>query len=160
MSRPARPRYEHRQGGGFTRLTFIIAIVLLPVLYAMDPNAGLALLIATPFLLLVFAAFDGLTIRIAGDELAWRFGHLGYPRGHVKLAEIAASSVTRTTFWDGWGIRLTRRGWLYSVSGYDAVLIKRTNGKTFLLGTDEPRKLKAAIDAALAAAEVRPTARR
>jgi len=34
------------------------------------------------------------------------------------------------------------------VSGHDAVLIERRNGKPFLLGTDEPRKLKAALEAA------------
>ena len=152
MSRPPRPRYEHRQGGGFTRLTFVLAILVLPVIYALDPKAGPALAIAAPFLLLTFAAFDGLTVRIVGDELAWRFGHLGYPRGRVKLGDIASATITRTTFWEGWGIRLTRRGWLYNVSGNDAVLIARHNGKAFLLGTDEPRKLKTALDAVLAPA--------
>ena len=155
MSRPLRPRYEHRQGGGFTRLTFVLGILAMPVLYALDPKAGPALAIARPFLLLAFAAFDGLTIRVVGNELAWQFGHLGFPHGRVKLADIAAASVTRTTFWEGWGIRLTRRGWLYSVSGHDAVQIERRNGKPFLLGTDEPRKLKAALDAALAPAQPR-----
>ena len=155
MSRSPRPRYEHRQGGGFTRLSFVLAILALPVIYALDPNTGPALAIAAPFLLLTFAAFDGLTVRIVGDELAWRFGHLGYPRGRVKLADIASATITRTTFWEGWGIRLTRRGWLYNVSGNDAVLIARHNGKSFLLGTDEPRKLKAALDAVLAPAHPR-----
>ena len=155
MSRPPRPRYEHRQGGGITRLTFVLGILAMPVLYALDPKAGPALAIATPFLLLAFAAFDGLIIRVVGSELAWQFGHLGFPRGRVKLTDIAAAAVTRTTFWEGWGIRLTRRGWLYSVSGHDAVLIERRNGKPFLLGTDEPRKLNAAIDAALPPAHPR-----
>lgn len=148
VPRPSRPRYEHRQGGGFTSLTFLIAIVMLPVLYAIDRSAGPALLIATPLLLLTFVAFDGLTIRVTGDELVWRFGRFGFPRGHVALADIVSVTVTRTTFWEGWGIRLTRRGWLYNVSGHDAVLIQRRNGKTFLLGSDEPRKLKAALDRA------------
>lgn len=148
VPRTSRPRYEHRQGGGFTSLTFLIAIVMLPVLYAIDRSAGPALLIATPLLLLTFVAFDGLTIRVTGDELAWRFGRFGFPRGRVALADIASVTVTRTTFWEGWGIRLTRRGWLYNVSGHDAVLIQRRNGKTFLLGSDEPRKLKAALDRA------------
>jgi hypothetical protein len=151
MATPARPRYEHRQGGGFTRFTFVLAIALMPVLYVLDPKAGPALLIATPLLLLVFAAFDGLTVRIDDQALSWRFGHLGFPRGRVGLNEITAADVTRTTFWEGWGIRRTRRGWLYNVSGCDAVLVTRRDGKTFLLGSDEPRKLKAAIDGARAA---------
>lgn len=148
VPRPSRPRYEHRQGGGFTSLTFLIAIVMLPVLYAIDRSAGPVLLIVTPLLLLTFVAFDGLTIRVTRNELVWRFGRFGFPRGRVALADIVSVTATRTTFWEGWGIRLTRRGWLYNVSGHDAVLIQRRNGKTFLLGTDEPRKLKAALDRA------------
>jgi len=70
MSRPPRPRYEHRQGGGITRLTFVLGLLAMPVLYALDPKSGPVVAIATPFLLLAFAAFDGLTIRVVGDELA------------------------------------------------------------------------------------------
>jgi hypothetical protein len=151
MGKPTRPRYEHRQGGGFTRFTFVLAVALMPALYLLDPKVGPALLVATPLLLLAFAAFDGLTIRIDAQALTWRFGHLGFPRGRVALADIADAAVTRTTFWEGWGIRRTRRGWLYSVSGYDAVLVTKRDGKTFLLGSDEARKLKSALDSALAA---------
>jgi hypothetical protein len=149
MRRPSAPRYEHRQGGGFTRLSFLLGLALLPALYALDPRLGPALAIATPLLLLMFAAFDGLTIRVNADEITWHFGHFGWPRGRARLSDIDVASITRTTFWEGWVIRLTRRGWLYNVSGYDAVLIRRHNGKSFLLGTDEPRRLKAAIDAGL-----------
>lgn len=133
------------------RLSFALAMAGLLVAYAVDPPAGPVIVIAAPMLALVFAAFDGLTIRIDRDVLAWRFGHLGFPRGHVPLSDIVEATIARTTFWEGWGIRLTRRGWLYNVSGYDAVLIRRRNGKTFLLGSDEPRRLRAALDAALAA---------
>ena len=156
MAGRTRPRYAHRQGGGYTRLTFVLALGVLLVVYAVDPSGAPALLVAAPFLLLAFAAFDGLRIHVTDDELAWRFGHLGFPRGRIALADVAAAEVTRTTFWEGWGIRLTRRGWLYNVSGFDAVLVRRRNGKTFLLGSDEPRRLKAAIDAAIQAAPGAP----
>ncbi len=144
-----RPRYEHRQGGGFTRISFIVALLALPLLYRLDPKSGPALVIGLPILLLLFAAFDGLTIRIDRDELVWRFGHLGFPRGRVRIADIERVGVTRTTFWEGWGIRWTRRGWLYNVSGFDAVQIERRGGRPFLLGTDEPRRLQAALTAAM-----------
>lgn len=149
MHRSSVPRYEHRQGGGYTRLSFVVALALLPALYALDSRAGAVLVIVTPLLLVAFVAFDGLTTRVNADEITWQFGHLGWPRGRARLSDIDVASITRTTFWEGWGIRLTRRGWLYNVSGYDAVLIRRRNGKSFLLGTDEPRRLKAAIDTRL-----------
>jgi hypothetical protein len=160
MAREARPRYEHRQGGGITRIAFGIGALVLPALLLLDRSSSPAAYVAVPVLLLAFLAFDGLRIRVTGDELAWRFGHLGFPRGRVALADIAGAEVTRTSFWEGWGIRRTRRGWLYNVSGYDAVLVQRRDGRAFLLGSDEPRKLKAAIEAALATLEARPGVRR
>jgi hypothetical protein len=204
MSEP-RPVYEHRQTAMFMRVSFALAVAVLLALYAAQPAEQHALLVVAPLFLLVFVAFDGLTIRIAGGELRWAFGVFGFPRGRLALADIAAATATRTTFWEGWGIRYTRRGWLFNlnfspqrhrghrelrqnkhlrlrntisrrvrherpakvclsrcslclcgstavfsfnVSGFDAVLIRRTGGKTFLLGTDEPRKLVAAIESA------------
>lgn len=145
----SRPTYEHRQDGGWMRLSFVLALVGLIAAYQLDPRAGPALLVAAPVLLLVYLAFDGLTVRIAGDTLHWRFGRLGFPRGSVPIGDIADVSLTRTTFWEGWGVRLTRRGWLYNIAGFDALLIRRRNGKTFLLGSDEPRRLKGAIESAM-----------
>jgi hypothetical protein len=147
MAEP-RPVYERRQTGVLMRVSFAVGAAVLLALYATQPEEQRVLLIVAPLLLLVFLAFDGLTIRIVGGELRWTFGHLGFPRGRVALADIAEAAATRTTFLDGWGIRHTRRGWLYNVSGFDAVLIRKTDGKTFLLGTDEPRKLVAAIESA------------
>lgn len=160
MASEARPRYEHRQDGGITRIAFGIGALVLPALLLLDRASSPAAYVAAPVLLLAFLAFDGLRIRVTAQELAWRFGHLGFPRGRVALADIAGAEVTHTSFWEGWGIRRTRRGWLYNVSGYDAVLITRRDGKTLLLGSDEPRKLKAAIEAGLAAIKAGPAARR
>ncbi len=53
--------------------------------------------------------------------------------------------MTETTFLQGWGIHYTSRGWLYNVSGFRAVAVKLKSGKQFLLGTDEPAQLRAAI---------------
>ena len=93
--------------------------------------------------------WGALTVRIEGEDLQVRFG-LGWPRKTVRLAEIAVVEVTRTTFMEGWGVRRTRRGWLYNVSGFDAVLLRLTNGRTLMVGTDEPRRLKTAIERAQA----------
>lgn len=147
MAEP-RPVYEHRQTAVFMRVSFALAAAVLLALYAAQPTEQRVLLIVAPLLLLVFLAFDGLTIRIVGGELRWAFGVFGFPRGRLALAHVAAATATRTTFWEGWGIRYTRRGWLFNVSGFDAVLIRKTDGKTFLLGIDEPRKLVAAIESA------------
>jgi hypothetical protein len=93
--------------------------------------------------------WGALTVRIQGGEVQVRFG-IGWPRKTIPLAEIAAVEVTRTTFLEGWGLHRTRRGWLYNVSGFDAVLLQLASGQSMMVGTDEPRRLKAAIERAQA----------
>jgi len=50
---------------------------------------------------------------------------------------------------DGWGVHLTPCGWLYNVSGLDAVAITLRDGRKFALGTDDPHGLLAALRAAI-----------
>jgi hypothetical protein len=88
--------------------------------------------------------FSAVTIQITDRVLAWHFGP-GLFRKAVPLADIAAAEVAQIGWLDGWGIHLTRRGWLYNVSGFRAVLVTQANGKSFLLGTDEPERLRLVI---------------
>lgn len=150
----SRPLYEHTQAGWPLRIAFVAASVMLIVLAAMPELSQTP---APPLLLLAGAAFSAaigwtwgaLTVRIQAEDLQVRFG-LGWPRKTVRLSDIAAAEITRTTFLEGWGVHRTRRGWLYNVSGYDAVLLRLTNGRALMVGTDEPRRLKAAIERAQA----------
>jgi hypothetical protein len=47
----------------------------------------------------------------------------------VRLAEIVGCEPIRIRWWYGWGIHLTPYGWLYNVSGFDAVAITLRDGK-------------------------------
>jgi len=53
----------------------------------------------------------------------------------------------RNQWWWGWGIRLIPGGWLYNVSGLDAVELKMKNGRIFRIGTDEAQRLAEFIQA-------------
>jgi hypothetical protein len=116
-----------------------------------SPYAQVVLLLGAMLAVTIGWLWSSLTVRIADDALRVQFG-LGLPRKTVPLADLESAEVTRTRFVDGWGVHRTRRGWLYNVSGFDAVLLRRKDGKALLVGTDEPRKLKAALDRALAGA--------
>ena len=59
----------------------------------------------------------------------------------MPLAAIRTVEATRTRWWEGWGIHYTRRGWLYNVAGFAAVVITLHTGQRFLVGTDEPERL-------------------
>jgi hypothetical protein len=91
--------------------------------------------------------WGSLTVSIQDGQLRIRFG-LGWPRKTVPLSDISDVEITRTSFFEGWGVHRTRRGWLYNVSGYDAVLLKLASGRSMLVGSDEPRRLKAALQRA------------
>ncbi|NLF38566.1 hypothetical protein GX586_03930 [bacterium] len=141
------PSYAHTQRGTVI-LTALAggAVVCLAIMLIKDVP-GFAPFIVAGIMAVTGVMFSTLTIEIAGDSLRWRFGP-GLIRFREPLGGIARAEPTRTSFWCGWGIHLTLRGWLYNVSGFDAVLVTRKNGRTFLLGTDEPEKLSAAINEA------------
>jgi hypothetical protein len=140
--------YEHTQSGWPVRIAFgLVAVVFIAMIAVppLDQPLPTAALIGGA----VLAGGLGLgwgrmTIRIDRERLHWWYGP-GWPRYSLPLDQIRAVEVTRTTWLQGWGIHRTRRGWLYNVSGYDAVHITRADGKGVLLGTDEPRRLKSAL---------------
>ena len=138
--------YSHTQNGpliiGVTLSMFVILFSL--GLFVLKP-----FLITSPLLLLAGWLFHSLTIEVGGGALRWRFGP-GLISKSVGLSEIASVKIVRTNFFEGWGIHLSRFGWLYNVSGYDAVAVTLKSGKQFALGTDEPQALCAALQANIA----------
>lgn len=84
--------------------------------------------------------FYDLTVEIDATHLIFRFG-IGLIRKRIPLAEIVAVSPVRNSWLYGWGIHRTPHGWLYNVSGWEAVEITLTSGQRLRLGTDEPRRL-------------------
>jgi hypothetical protein len=70
---------------------------------------------------------------------------IGIIRKSVPVVDIAACEPIRIKWWYGWGIHLTPHGWLYNVSGFDAVAISLRDGRKFALGTDDPDELVDAI---------------
>jgi len=138
--------YQHTQTG----------ILIVAVMFGMAfVTAVLALLMSKVFWLTVFFLalvawlFHSLTIEITDRTLGWQFGP-GWIRKSVPLADIVSAAPVRTGL--SWGIHWSPRlGWLYNVSGWDAVLITLRNGKKFTLGTDEPQLLATRLAEALPA---------
>jgi len=132
----------------------IIWSLFLPaVLFAINATFGSSphgesLLLVSVVLLITLALFYKLTITINQENLCASFG-IGVIRKRVSVAEIAACESIRVRWWYGWGIHLTPYGWLYNVSGLDAVAIALRNGRKFALGSDDPQGLADAIRVAI-----------
>ncbi len=145
-------RYFHRQIGWLSIfanllgvLVFLWALSLMQLQGVMVPMAiGLALM-----LIGTSVTFSRLDTEVDAEAFTLRFGLLRWPDRRIELAEIAGALPTRTALLAGWGVRITMRGWLYSVSGRGAVIIGLRNGKQFLVGTDDPNGLCDAINGSL-----------
>ena len=101
-------------------------------------------------LLISALLFSSLTVQIRDGELRFHFGP-GFWRKRFLLTEVTGADVTRSSWWEGWGIRITPRGMLYNVSGIDAVKITLRSGQNFRIGTDEPEELAQALRMAIGA---------
>ena len=93
------------------------------------------------FVLILSATFGTMTISVDERFLRWRFGYLKLPMWKVALADISELTIVDIAWIQGYGIRYTREGILYRVSGNQGIRVARKNGKTFRLGTRDPQRL-------------------
>lgn len=146
QNRPDATLKTYRNKQPARALAALIAIPLLVCLLTAisRKDYGFSLWLISTFFLLLFMLFSSLTITVSNDRLQWHFGP-GLIRKQVGIKEIASAEIIRTRLWDGLGIHYTRRGWLYNVSGRDAVAITLKDGKPFVLGSNDAVGLWEAI---------------
>jgi hypothetical protein len=144
--------YQHTQTGWLALVAnafgFMVAFWVLS-LVSLDGAARTMLLLLVIGLVLTTITFSSLTTSVDGENFRAHFGPLKWPGKTVELADIAGALSTRTSMTAGWGIRITTRGWLYSVSGRGAIIVGLCDNKQFLIGTDDPEGLAKAINDAL-----------
>lgn len=139
--------YRHTQLGTVTLTALVAFFLLMFVILRPAEFPQTALVITLVFVSVLAMLFSSLTIQIEQGALQWRFG-VGLFGGSIPLAEVRDVSIVRNPWYYGWGIRFTPHGWLYNVSGLDAVEVKLKSGRRFRLGTDEPHALIAALQEA------------
>ncbi|HEX6925144.1 MAG TPA: hypothetical protein VF167_06920 [Longimicrobiaceae bacterium] len=101
------------------------------------------LLVPAICLLLVWC----ITIEVNSDELHVSLG-MGAGR-RVPLKEITKVSISKAPWHQGWGIRASRLGYLYRVTGFRTVDVVLKNGETIRLGTRRADELQRALRRAL-----------
>ena len=135
-------------------LAFIaIGILLVLNYFYLSGNTNPFLLIILTALAVSLLLFSILTVKVDGEEVSVRFG-VGLIRKRFPLSEIESHSAVRNPWYYGWGLRRTPIGWLYNVSGLEAVEITLKDGRKVRIGTDDPTGLDAAIGAALSNKQV------
>jgi len=94
-------------------------------------------------IVLLVLSFSTLNVRIDHKELKIKFG-FGIYRKRFLLKDIKSTSIVKNRWFYGWGIRYwaPKRMWVFNVSGFDAVELNMKDGRTYRIGTDDPKNLK------------------
>ena len=150
--------YENTQPGTFIRVMTGSWVVLFGVLAVVmlalgQKEAAIGLGVITVMLAvilgIVFALFHSLTVRVSRSDIALSFG-VGLIRKQFPIGDISSASIVQNRWYNGFGIRKIRGGWLYNVSGFDAIEIQLKNERKYRIGTNQPKELLAAVESALA----------
>jgi hypothetical protein len=150
--------YRHRQVGTVilwtVGITAAVQLTLTLVFAAIVPAVAIALGISLVILLACLVLFGSLTVEVTPEQVRLGFGP-GWIRKSFETAEIVEARKVVNPWYYGWGIRLTPHGWLFNVSGNDAVEIRLRNDRRYRIGTDEPHRLLMAIEGVAGAAQAR-----
>lgn len=138
--------YRHTQVG--TLILALVGIIFLPMaIFFKGPPGVLALLFI--LFLGVGLLFGTLTVEVDSNAVTCWFG-LGLIRRKIDLREVRDVQAVRNRWYYGWGVRYIGNGWMFNVSGLDAVELLLDSGKRFRIGTDQPEALRNAIRRAAA----------
>lgn len=143
------PIYTHVQTSMWMRV-FMIAVaaaLLIPGTAALrSGDAVVATIVLCMPLIVAWSAFvfSTMTIQVTANTVRWWFGS-GWPGGRIERADLVAEEITNPGMFNGIGIHLTWRGWLWNVALGSAVALHRNGKLDTILGTDDPNGLLAAL---------------
>jgi len=139
--------YSHTQTGWMTIIALVGALLIIGAAgREMGPESpGRGFMTATMALMaLMIPLFGWLTVMVDGEAVTAKFG-IGLIRKKIRIGDIRDATRVRNKWYYGWGLRMGPGGWMYNVSGLDAVDIELKDGSRFRIGTDEPEELVRAI---------------
>lgn len=87
-----------------------------------------------------------LSVRVTDSHIHIRFRP--FKKRSIPLTEVTSCEARRyrpILEYGGWGMRLGRRGWAYTISGREGVQLEFKSGRGLLIGSREAARLEAAI---------------
>lgn len=147
-------KYKHTQIGYLMIVVLLIVSLFFAWSYMMasaEPesvNSGTNFAITFIMVLILFILSSFVSLRVTVDEkYLWiKFGY-GIYKKKFLLDDIVSAKVVKNHWYYGWWIKLWMfpKMIIFNVSGFDAVEIKLKNGRTYRIGTDEPKELEQVI---------------
>lgn len=138
--------YRHRQVGSLPMVLLVAVFGLTAAIRIASPSGVVDRISASVLIvvLLLIVLFWSLTVEVDSARVEVWFG-FGLIRRSFPVSEIRGATNVRNPWYYGWGIRLTPSGWMFNVSGLDAVELTLTGNRAFRIGTDDPDRLVEAI---------------
>ena len=91
--------------------------------------------------LLCLACFNKITITITKTTLSFSMG-VGLIKKTYPMSDIQSCTPVKNNIMNGWGIRRILGGWLYNVSGFQAIELRFKNeNKIIRIGTNKPEEV-------------------
>jgi len=127
--------YSHTQIGWIVLIASGLSLLLMAyILTTVESHwIGFVGLVVLAACLVLFS-----TLTVRGDEqgLEIQFGP-GLIRKKFSFKDMESCHEVRNAWYFGWGIRLTPHGWLFNVSGLEALEVCMRNGRRYRIGTDD-----------------------
>jgi hypothetical protein len=138
--------YRHTQTG-YVILAVVGATAVALVLGVWQGYLPVFTLYLAGALVIALVLFGSLTVEVGHEAVVLGFGP-GLVRRRLPLGEVTGVRVVRNPWWYGWGVHYVGGGWVYNVSGREAVELRYSDGRSDRIGTDEPQALCRAIQGA------------
>src|SRR5512147_111719 len=138
-------QYQHTQIGYVLIVAFSAALLLIINLMFITSDLNPVPIFVSVFLILCLALFATLTVEADEQAIDLHFG-IEVIRKRFLLKDIEASRAVKNPWYYGWGIHAIPHGWIFNVSGWDAVELQMKNGRKFRIGTDDVHGLVNAIE--------------
>ena len=136
--------YKHTQIGYLLIIALGAAALLigrLTIITGFNPGAILVLVL----MILCLAFFATLTVQVNDQIMNIQFG-IGIIRKRFVLGDIQTYRAVRNPWYYGWGIHVIPGGWIFNVSGWEAVELQMKNGRKYRIGTDDVQGLLDAVE--------------
>jgi len=138
--------YKHTQIGWVIIFSFIMVLIILGVstAFTWQNNSVFYLCYVLGlwfFFVILGFLFASLTVSVDDRQIEVKFS-IGLIKKKIPLDSIASCEKVKNSWWYGFGIRfIPKVGWMFNISGLDAVQVNLKNNKHFRIGTDDPDKL-------------------
>ncbi len=127
-------------------LPILILTVVMLILHGFDePALAIVLIFVIITFIICLLAFYRLTITVSDSRVGFSMG-TGLIKKYYPLEEIESCRPVSNPPFYGIGIHWTPDGWLYNVSGRNAIELTFKNRKKIRIGTDRPEEIAALIN--------------